>query len=208
MDARRKAAVLKGQFTTATKEPHEWLQFAMTDNLNVWYIRLAGFTGEENEYTGGEYLVRVELPNDFPYKPPHFYFLTPQGLYGVETKVCISIGEYHPEKYRATLGVIGFCANLVSGLIGWKSMGGGIEIKNTSRAEKAQLAQQSHEYNLQHNKKILDQIAESYNAYSKKWVNLPAKAEKVAVEKVEEKKEEVIEEKQPLIPDTTAERTG
>lgn len=168
--ARRKAQLL-AQFKHATKERSDWLKFAMDESdYGTWYVQLSGFSGDNGEFEGGEYLVRVILPIGFPAtEPPQFYFLTPNGLYGVETKVCISIGEWHKDSYRAVLGVIGFCDQLVSGLIGWKTMGGGIEILSTTAKEKAKLAAASRKYNADNNAEILDKISASYADYSAKW---------------------------------------
>lgn len=178
MTDRRLTAVLVNQFKTAVKEPHEYLKFCMDEkDVKTWYIMLSGFEGDEGEYKGGQYIVRVVLPNDFPYNPPQFYFMTEQGLYGVETKVCISIGEYHKDQYRAALGVRGFCNQLVSGLIGWKDMGSGIQILSTSNKEKSRLARASQAYNERHNADILRKINDSYNGYSAAWPKPDAVAE-------------------------------
>lgn len=169
-DNRRQGAIMNAQYRNAVKEPSEYLKFYMCeDNTSQWYILLSGFDGDEGEFTGGEYLVRVVLPSDFPYNPPQFFFMTEQGLYGVETKVCISIGEFHKDQYRAALGVNGFCQQLVSGLIGWRDMGGGINILKTSAEQKKTLAARSREFNRTHNAAILDKIDTAYKGYSSKW---------------------------------------
>jgi ubiquitin-conjugating enzyme E2 J2 len=166
----RRNLVINAQFKKATCEPIDYVKFAMDEaNINTWYVSLSQFAGDNGEYYGGEYLVRVELPEEFPFKPPHFYFLTEQGLYGVETKVCISIGEYHSDQYRPVLGVSGFCTQLVSGLIGASDMGGGINIKKTTCAEKARLAARSVETNRVKNGAIMSKINRSFLEYSANW---------------------------------------
>lgn len=163
--------VARAQYKKAIREPSEHLKFHMCeDDVMKWYIILHNFAGDDGEYTGGEYLVRVELPKDFPFNPPSFYFMTPNGLYGLETKVCVSIGEYHKENYRATLGVDGFCKQLVSGLIGWRDLGNGINIKHTSAPAKAQLARESHEYNIANHAAMLMTVNANYAGYSSAWV--------------------------------------
>lgn len=167
----RRAAIMSAQFRNAVKEPHEYLKFAMKSETetNIWYVLMSGFDGDEGEFAGGEYLVRVEMPHDFPFNPPQFYLMTQQGLYEVEKKVCISIGEYHKDQYRAALGVNGFCNQLVSGLIGWRDMGGGINIIKTTVAQKKAMAKASREYNIKHYPDILSQINSMWDIYSTKW---------------------------------------
>ena len=150
--------------------PEPWIKFAMkSDDAMTWYVLLHNFEGDNGEFLHGQYLVRVEAGNEFPYKPPKFYFMTPNGVYDVEKEVCISIGQYHPDQYRAALGMSGFVKQLVSGMIGWQSLGPGISIVTTSAERKRQLAAESAEYNAQFNAKIIADIEDAYEVYSAKW---------------------------------------
>ena len=109
------------------------------------------------------------MPENFPFEPPHFYFLTENGLYETGKKVCISIGEFHKDQYRAALGVSGFCNQLVSGLIGWKTMGTGIAIVKTTVEHKKKLASITYDYNRTHYGDIIAKIDSAYGFYSAKW---------------------------------------
>ena len=170
MDKSRGVRVTQAQFAKAIKERNEYMKFMIDETSPfTWYVLLHGITGKNNEFLGGEYLVRVVAPNDFPASPPSFYFMTENGLYKPEEKVCISIGEYHKDQYRAVLGMSGFCQNLVSGLIGWEDMGTGINILNTTAEKKAELARKSKTYNALHNREIVQLIGDNYNKYSLLW---------------------------------------
>lgn len=159
------------QFGKVTKVPNNWLRFALNEtNVTTWYVELSGFSGDNDEYTGGVYLARMELPPDFPFKPPTFYILTPNGLYIPDKIVCVSIGQYHADAYRATLGVPGFCNQLVSGLVGWKDMGAGVNLIKTTLEEKKKLAAESIAYNRLHHSDIIKKIDESHAAYSSRWI--------------------------------------
>ena len=162
--------VVAAHYRKAVENPHEYLKYVIDEtDYKKWYILMSNFSGNNDEYKSGQYLVRVELPNEYPYEPPHFYLMTPNGLYDTEKKACISIGEFHKKDYPATLGVVGFCEQLVSGFIGWKEIGHGISLIDTSEEEKKILAIKSASYNEKHNKKYMDMINESFGAYSKKW---------------------------------------
>jgi ubiquitin-conjugating enzyme E2 J2 len=163
-------AIIRKQYKIAIGEEHCYLKFYMNESkLSEWFVLASGFGGDHGEYVGGEYLIRMEVPKTYPADPPHFYFMTPQGLYGVEKKVCISIGEYHKSNYRAVLGIIGFCNNLVSGLIGWETLGRGIEILHTTKEEKMKLASASVAYNARNNAQIIEKIKNAYAEYSLAW---------------------------------------
>jgi ubiquitin-protein ligase len=167
---KRQTAIMMAQYKKATAEPNEFIKFVMSlDNACVWYIRISNFSGDENEFVGGQYDCRMVAPIDFPFNPPSFYFLTHNGLYDVETKVCINIGEYHKDEYRAALGMAGFANQLVSGLIGWRSMGGGINVLSTSATKKKQLAEVSAAYNKEHHPAICEMIEGAFAGYSARW---------------------------------------
>lgn len=167
---KRQTAIMMAQFKKAVAEPNEHVMFAMSaQNPLVWFIRLRNFEGNEDEFKGGEYDCRMVAPADFPFNPPSFYFMTHNGLYEIETKVCINIGEYHKDDYRAALGMAGFANQLVSGLIGWKEMGGGINIVKTSAAKKREYAAASRAKNAEGHKAVCNLIESSYAGYSAKW---------------------------------------
>lgn len=171
---RTPAALALAQYANAIKNPNEFLKFIICEeDTTKWFILMHGFSGAKDEFVGGEYLVRIHLPPNFPFEPPQFYFMTPQGLYGLETKVCVSIGEYHKDEYRGVLGVDGFCSQLVSGLIGWKDMGGGIQIIKTTAREKRMLAMNSKQYNRQHHPELIASIESNFENYSKLWKKEP-----------------------------------
>ena len=43
-------------------------------------------------------------------------------------------------------------------MVGWKSLGNGIELSHTTKEEKIKLAQESVGYNLKHNKHLIEQF--------------------------------------------------
>ena len=49
---------------------------------------------------GGIYHGRILLPADYPFKPPSFMMLTPNGRFETNTKICLSISSYHPEHWQ------------------------------------------------------------------------------------------------------------
>ena len=163
------------QFLKAIREPNEFIMFTMKSDSepSVWYILLHGFSGNNNEYEGGEYLVRQIAPENFPFSPPSFYFMTHNGVYDYEKTVCISIGEFHADEYRSVLGMGGFANQLISGMVGYKTMGTGISILDTTIEQKKNFAQSSYKYNRKQYPEIIKQIEDSFAEYSVKWTNVP-----------------------------------
>ena len=54
---------------------------------------------------GGVYHGRILLPADYPFKPPSFTMLTPNGRFEINTKICLSISSHHPEHWQPSWSV-------------------------------------------------------------------------------------------------------
>jgi len=113
-------------------------------DLGTWWIRI---TGLAYPYEDGEYIVKIVAPKDYPFKPPKYYFQTPNGLYTPHENCCINIGSYHADQYRAVLGMLGFANQLIGAMLQWKTIGSGISLVKTSEEKKMELAEASRHYN-------------------------------------------------------------
>ncbi|MFS7957364.1 putative ubiquitin-conjugating enzyme E2, ATP synthase, F1 complex, delta/epsilon subunit [Helianthus anomalus] len=51
----------------------------------------------EAQIEGGIYHGRIQLPSEYPFKPPSFMLLTPNGRYETQIKICLSISNHHPD---------------------------------------------------------------------------------------------------------------
>lgn len=151
----RFAKIINKHYENALKKEDENIMFRMDDkDIRVWYALIHGLLGDNDELQGGEYLVKIVLPDTYPHSPPRFFFLTPNGVVDNEaTDVCIHIGHHHSNNYATTMGVYGFVSNLRSVLLGWRDMSAtvGMGIKNNIQEDDMRLhAQQSAEYNRNH----------------------------------------------------------
>ena len=54
---------------------------------------------------GGIYHGRILLPPDYPFKPPSFMLLTPNGRFETGVKICLSISSHHPEHWQPSWSV-------------------------------------------------------------------------------------------------------
>ena len=125
-------------FIQQQKQQHPYVTFILksSDDPTIWIGLIENVNGDDNEFTGGEYLFEVRATKDYPYKTPEFTILTPNGIYNPDKKVCINIGVYHTNNWPASLGMGGFAAQLPNGLIGWKTLGSGINLVNHSNYPK------------------------------------------------------------------------
>ncbi|XP_042203538.1 ubiquitin-conjugating enzyme E2 J1-like [Homarus americanus] len=109
------------------KELHEATEeyFAqpLDDNLFEWHFTVRG--PADSEFDGGVYHGRIIMPADYPMKPPNIIFLTPNGRFETNKKICLSISGHHPETWQpswsirtALLAIIGFMPTPANGTIG------------------------------------------------------------------------------------------
>jgi len=79
--------------------PEMFVAYPLEDNLFEWHFTIRG--GSDTPYESGLYHGRILLPPTYPHKPPDVVFLTPNGRFKVNEKICLSITGYHPEHWSA-----------------------------------------------------------------------------------------------------------
>ncbi|EEA06006.1 ubiquitin-conjugating enzyme family protein [Cryptosporidium muris RN66] len=70
-----------------------------TRNLLIWHFVLYDFPAE-TPYFGGIYHGKLIFPKEYPYKAPSIYFLTPNGRFTTNTRLCFSMSDHHPESWN------------------------------------------------------------------------------------------------------------
>ncbi len=75
---------------------------ASEENIFNWHFVIRG--PPDSDFEGGVYCGRIQLPSDYPYKPPNIILDTPNGRFRQGEKICLSISAYHPEKWHPAWG--------------------------------------------------------------------------------------------------------
>ncbi|XP_018024119.1 ubiquitin-conjugating enzyme E2 J1 [Hyalella azteca] len=95
------------------KPTEEYFAQPLEDNLFEWHFTLRGPVN--TEFEEGIYHGRIILPSEYPMKPPDIIFITQNGRFETNKKICLSISGYHPESWRpswsirtALLAIIGY----------------------------------------------------------------------------------------------------
>ncbi len=70
----------------------------LEENIYEWHFTIRG--PDETDFQGGVYHGRIMLPNDYPMKPPNFIFLTANGRFDTNRKICLNISGFHPESWQ------------------------------------------------------------------------------------------------------------
>ena len=124
----------------------------MQEDIFEWQFAIHG--PRDSEFEGGVYHGRIILPAEYPFKPPAFMLLTvrdlappfnrahyptspclaishpllslqPSGRFEVQTKICLSISQHHPEHWQpswsvrtALVALIAFLPTKADGALG------------------------------------------------------------------------------------------
>ena len=67
-------------------------------NILRWHYAIRG--PSETAFDGGTYVGKLVFPSEYPMKPPSIYMLTPSGRFQVNTKLCMSMSDFHPESWN------------------------------------------------------------------------------------------------------------
>ena len=65
------------------------------DSMLTWHFTVLGVEG--TCYEGGMYHGYFKLPTNYPLKAPGVYFTTPNGRFGVNQSICLTMSEHHNE---------------------------------------------------------------------------------------------------------------
>lgn len=137
-------ARLKQDYLRLKKDPVPYvLAEPVPSNILEWHYVVRG--PEKTPYEGGFYHGKLIFPKEFPFQPPSIYMTTPNGRFKVDTRLCLSISDFHPDTWNPTWSVSTILTGLLSFMLEKSSTLGGI---HTSDTDKKRYAIQSLEYNL------------------------------------------------------------
>ena len=82
-------------------------------SMLVWHYALFDLP-PTSPYCGGVYHGKLVFPPEYPLKPPAIYMTTPSGRFIVNTKLCLSMSDFHPESWNPAWRVETILVGLVS----------------------------------------------------------------------------------------------
>ncbi|EDV91527.1 ubiquitin-conjugating enzyme E2 J2 [Drosophila grimshawi] len=115
----------------------------LPNNILEWHYCVKG--PEDSPYYGGYYHGTLLFPREFPFKPPSIYMLTPNGRFKTNTRLCLSISDFHPDTWNPTWCVGTILTGLLSFMLESTPTLGSIE---SSNYDKQLYAQKSLAFNL------------------------------------------------------------
>lgn len=100
-------------------------------NILEWHYVITG--PPETPYHGGQYYGTLNFPPDYPFKPPSIKMVTPSGRFQCNTRLCLSISDFHPKSWNPSWQVSTILTGLVSFMTSEEMTTGGISTPNNAR---------------------------------------------------------------------------
>lgn len=135
---------LKQDYIRLKKDPIPFvIAEPLSSNILEWHYVVRG--PKDTPYNDGLYHGKLVFPREFPFKPPSIYMLTPSGRFKCNTRLCLSISDFHPDTWNPAWSVGTILTGLLSFMLETSPTLGSIE---TSDFTKRKFAIQSGRFNL------------------------------------------------------------
>jgi ubiquitin-conjugating enzyme E2 J2 len=137
------------EYNTILKSPIENIYTEpLETNILQWNFII---TADIGDYSGGVYWGGLLFTKDYPMKPPQIKMFTPNGRFEINTRLCLSMSDYHPESWNPSWGVETILKGLYSYMLDDDFSDGTIGSIKDSSYNRQQYALHSLEYNNKHN---------------------------------------------------------
>jgi ubiquitin-conjugating enzyme E2 J1 len=111
------------------------------DDLTVWHFSIRG--PRDTPFEGGIYHGKIVFPSEYPYKPPDLFFLTPNGRFECNRRICLNMTSFHPESWQPSWNV----GSLLTALIAFlPTRADGIGALPATDDQRRHLARESHSW--------------------------------------------------------------
>ena len=134
---------LKRDMKLITNDPIPLMDVALNeDDILDWHFLIHG--REDTPYEDGMYHGRLVFPPTFPFGPPKILFLTPNGRFKVNERICFSLSDFHPEEWKPSYPVTAVLRGVYDFMHETTDTNGSIEATDS---ERRRLARASIEHN-------------------------------------------------------------
>ena len=113
-------------------------------NMMDWYILYHNI--DDPRFVGGEFILHIKLHEGYPFKAPDFKWLTPNGRFEINTKICYNISTYHEGEWNPLWRMRTIIIGIFSMLLDSKTNGIG-HIPNTSLEKHKEFSKDSIQFN-------------------------------------------------------------
>jgi len=154
MASRQSQKRLTKEYKTIQSTPPPYINAKPNDeNILEWHYVITG--PQNTPFEGGQYHGMLRFPTEYPFKPPSISIITPNGRFACNTRLCLSMSDYHPDTWNPAWSVATILTGLLSFMTGDESTTGSI---NTSPNVKRRLAKDSKAWNIKENQRFIKQF--------------------------------------------------
>ncbi|ODQ65151.1 UBC-like protein [Nadsonia fulvescens var. elongata DSM 6958] len=132
-------------------------------NILEWHYLITG--PPDTPYKDGQYHGTLTFPPEYPFKPPSIRMSTPSGRFMTNTRLCLSISDYHPKSWNPAWSVSTILTGLLSFMTSEEATTGST---NSSETAKRNYALNSRLWNNENNLPFSQIFPEEYEANSAK----------------------------------------
>mmetsp|Transcript_2630 Transcript_2630/g.2977 ORF Transcript_2630/g.2977 Transcript_2630/m.2977 type:complete len:246 (-) Transcript_2630:1634-2371(-) len=135
---------LQKEYISLKKQPVDNIEAVPNDrNILEWHYVVIG--PSDTVYAGGVYHGKLLFSEEYPYKPPSIFMITRSGRFKTNTRLCLSMSDFHPETWNPLWSVGSILSGLLSFMLDTTPTLGSIE---TSDKVKRELANRSMDENI------------------------------------------------------------
>jgi ubiquitin-conjugating enzyme E2 J2 len=157
---------LRMELVALQKNPVEHIVSKPHDaDMLSWHYVVEGPAG--TPYEGGLYHGVLRFPAEYPFKPPSVIMLTKNGRFKTNTRLCLSMSDFHPESWNPMWSVSSILTGLLSFMLEETPTLGSVE---STEAQRRKFALNSLTENVQNKdfRTLFPQFVELHNARVKK----------------------------------------
>ncbi|KAH3688733.1 hypothetical protein WICPIJ_000287 [Wickerhamomyces pijperi] len=134
---------LTKEFKDLEEKPVPYIEAHPSEsNILNWYFILTG--PPDTPYVGGTYLGMLMFHRNYPFEPPGIKVITPSGRFVPNSKICLSISDFHRETWNPSFSV----GTILNGLLSFMtSEEGTTGAMRCGSADRKIYATKSHAFN-------------------------------------------------------------
>lgn len=150
MVSRQAQKRLNKEYKTIQQNPPPYIVAKPNDeNILEWHYVISG--PPKTPYEDGQYHGMLRFPLDYPFKPPSISIVTPNGRFACNTRLCLSMSDYHPDTWNPAWSVLTILTGLLSFMTGDEHTTGSI---TSTDMVKRKLAAESKRWNTEENSRF------------------------------------------------------
>jgi ubiquitin-conjugating enzyme E2 J2 len=159
-------------------------------NILEWHYLITG--PPNTAYEGGQYHGMLIFPRDYPFKPPEIRMITPNGRFQINTRLCLSMSDYHPDTWQPAWSVATILNGLLSFMTGNEPTTGSIVTSDEAKRRYAKAswewnAKESERFKREFPNKVLSNLSKVNELIQKEQEHRRAEEELIAQQKAEKK---------------------